>query len=109
MLKCTPCRWNAIKTEKAKFQPSYPFLIPRPYDCLYDFPDVLKGKGKASHVNCQVLRSCSSWSAGIDDVESSIHSALTWAISEAEHYVYIENQGGGDPRTMGRKLSFAMN
>ena len=42
----------------------------------------------------QVLRSSSRWSAGIDETESSIHSAVTAAISEAQHYIYIENQVG---------------
>ena len=40
----------------------------------------------------QVLRSCSSWSAGQDLTEYSIQRALVATIEEAKHYVYIENQ-----------------
>ena len=38
------------------------------------------------------MRSASDWSAGIDDIEQSIQSAMVTAIAEAKHYVYIENQ-----------------
>ena len=40
----------------------------------------------------QVVRSCSSWSAGQDLTEYSIQKALVATIEEAKHYVYIENQ-----------------
>ena len=40
----------------------------------------------------QVVRSCSSWSAGQDLTEFSIQRALVSTIEEAKHYVYIENQ-----------------
>ena len=40
----------------------------------------------------QVLRSCSTWSAGQDLTEHSIQKALVDAITTARHYVYIENQ-----------------
>ena len=40
----------------------------------------------------QVLRSCSSWSAGQDLTEFSIQRALVATIEEAKNYVYIENQ-----------------
>jgi phospholipase D1/2 len=47
-------RWNAIKSEKAKYNPNYPFLFPRPYSSegLYDVPEILKSP--SSNVNCQV-------------------------------------------------------
>ena len=45
-------RWNAIKSEKAKFQERYPFLIPQSYERLYDIPAVLKTP--SSSVNSQV-------------------------------------------------------
>ena len=46
-------RWNAIKSEKAKYNPSYPFLFPRPYEGLYEpVREVLRSQ--ADNVNCQV-------------------------------------------------------
>ncbi len=39
-----------------------------------------------------MLRSASKWSAGIDEIEASIHACMVQVISEAQHYVYIENQ-----------------
>lgn len=38
----------------------------------------------------QVLRSVSTWSAGIKQVEKSIHSAYEDVIKNAKHYIYIE-------------------
>ncbi len=86
-------RWNAVKAEKAKFNSDYPYLVPRPYSDAFDvrsktFDEVLDSKT----VTCQVLRSVSNWSAGLDDIESSIHAAMVKAIEEAENFVYIENQ-----------------
>ena len=51
-------RWNAIKSEKAKYNPSYPFLFPRPYEGLYEpVREVLRSQ--ADNVNCQVrYKSC---------------------------------------------------
>ena len=46
-------RWNAIKTEKAKFNKQYPFLFPKSYENLYDVPIILR-KHRAENVNCQV-------------------------------------------------------
>ena len=46
-------RWNAIKSEKAKYNPSYPFLFPRPYEGLFEpVREVLRSQ--ADNVNCQV-------------------------------------------------------
>ncbi len=49
-------RWNAIKTEKAKYKRPYPFLVPRSYETLYSVPNVLKEAPFNAHcqVNCQV-------------------------------------------------------
>jgi phospholipase D1/2 len=41
---------------------------------------------------CQVLRSASTWSFGLDTIERSIHEAYIDLISKAEHFIYIENQ-----------------
>ena len=46
-------RWNASKSEKAKYNPSFPFLFPRPYEGLYEpVREVLRSQ--ADNVNCQV-------------------------------------------------------
>ncbi|XP_076290106.1 phospholipase D [Lasioglossum baleicum] len=87
-------RWNAIKMEKAKWNISYPFLLPKSYnDCKSYAPFV--DPSDVHNVQCQVLRSVSSWSAGFLDTETleqSIQEAYIDAISKAERYIYIENQ-----------------
>ena len=40
----------------------------------------------------KVVRSSSTWSAGQDKTEHSIHLAMVHTIENAKHYVYIENQ-----------------
>ena len=42
--------------------------------------------------NVQVLRSSSEWSAGLKNTENSILKAYYELISNAKHYIYIENQ-----------------
>ncbi|XP_014232157.1 phospholipase D2 [Trichogramma pretiosum] len=88
-------RWNAIKLEKAKQTSFYPFLLPKSYkNCQNVQPPVNFGN-TYSNLDCQVLRSVSSWSAGFleaDTVEQSIHEAYIHAIANAERYIYIENQ-----------------
>ena len=126
-------RWNAIKSEKAKFQERYPFLIPQSYERLYDIPAVLKTPSSSvnsqvrngfsffpfplnretgrAHV-FQVLRSVSSWSAGIDDIEASIHEAYIQAINDSEHFIYIENQffitSAGDQKEVKNSIGNAL-
>ena len=96
---------------------------------MYDVPPVLDGRQQTSAVNCQVgnscnnsnindsapmqvLRSASNWSAGIDDIEASIHAAMVRAIEEAEHFVYIENQffitSSGDDRDVKNSIGKAL-
>jgi phospholipase D1/2 len=41
---------------------------------------------------CQLLRSGSVWSIGLEETDSSIHTAYLNLISEAQHFIYIENQ-----------------
>jgi len=84
-------RWNAIKTEKAKFHSSYPYLIPKSYQSGLPPPIVLK-TAPGANVQSQVLRSACLWSAGIDEKESSIEAAMISAIEESERFIYIENQ-----------------
>ncbi|XP_074110458.1 phospholipase D isoform X1 [Cotesia typhae] len=87
-------RWNAIKVEKAKLNPAYPFLLPKSYkDCSSNAAFILSNS--IHNVKCQVLRSVSSWSAGFlesDTTEQSIHEAYIEAITNSEKFIYIENQ-----------------
>ncbi|XP_011059862.1 PREDICTED: phospholipase D1 isoform X5 [Acromyrmex echinatior] len=87
-------RWNAVKLEKANLNSCYPYLLPKSYKDCKSYAPFIKEANKYN-VKCQVLRSVSSWSAGFLDpetVEQSIQEAYIQAISEAERYIYIENQ-----------------
>ena len=46
-------RWNAVKLEKAKVTPSYPFLLPKTYENLGALPPVTDVP--THQVNCQVM------------------------------------------------------
>ena len=52
-------RWNAIKTEKAKFNKRYPFLLPKSYKRMGFEPEippqVIKNNLPSANVNCQVI------------------------------------------------------
>lgn len=89
-------RWNAIKLEKARQNPNYPYLLPKAYSDIKPLQDLDKVlECDINPVSCQVLRSLSSWSGGFldpDTVEQSIHEAYADTITRAQHYVYIENQ-----------------
>ncbi|KAK9512055.1 hypothetical protein O3M35_000566 [Rhynocoris fuscipes] len=87
-------RWNAVKLEKAKLNPQYPYLLPKTYNekeySEFSLPGIRQIK-----VSCQVVRSLCHWSGGFIDAdtwEGSIHEAMVDAIAKARHYVYIENQ-----------------
>ncbi|GAB6030258.1 Phospholipase [Chamberlinius hualienensis] len=83
-------RWNVTKLDTKKEDTDYPLLLPRCYnDRLTNLDPALTLMSK---VDCQMLRSASKWSAGIEDTESSIQNGYLKAISEAEHFIYIENQ-----------------
>ncbi|XP_011168576.2 phospholipase D2 isoform X2 [Solenopsis invicta] len=87
-------RWNAVKLEKANQNLGYPYLLPKSYKNCRSYAPFIKEANK-HNIKCQVLRSVSSWSAGFLDsetVERSIQEAYIQAISEAERYIYIENQ-----------------
>ncbi|XP_063229629.1 phospholipase D1 isoform X2 [Bacillus rossius redtenbacheri] len=92
-------RWNAVKLQKAKLNSGYPYLLPKSYKDVLDcgsvnLPPIIE-QLFVNNVNCQVLRSVSSWSAGFLDPEiweESIHEAYINTINNAKHYVYIENQ-----------------
>ena len=51
-------RWNAIKTEKAKFHKRYPFLLPKSYKRMGFEPEIppqiIKNNLPSANVNCQV-------------------------------------------------------
>uniref|UniRef100_T1J7Z2 Phospholipase n=1 Tax=Strigamia maritima TaxID=126957 RepID=T1J7Z2_STRMM len=83
-------RWNFTKSEKAKEHPSYPWLLPKSYSDLHDVPNLTHFQ--TNSLNCQVLRSVSTWSAGVKRTEQSIHDAYVDAIENAKHFIYIENQ-----------------
>lgn len=86
-------RWNAMKLEKCKLNPAYPYLLPKAYKDFaptWDVPDT-----RLFNVSAQIVRSVSHWSAGFMDVdlwEASIHEAYVDAIAKAQHFIYIENQ-----------------
>ena len=82
-------RWNFIKSKKVKNNHSYPLLMPKSYES-YTIPRVILNN--FSLCNVQVLRSVSTWSAGISRTEKSIHEAMKHLIRTAKHYIYIENQ-----------------
>jgi len=83
-------RWNYImdKTHRK------PFL--RPFTSQEDKEIEFKRRREASatyqNLNCQVLRSICTWSAGTAVPERSIYKAYLAAINGAQHYIYIENQ-----------------
>ncbi|XP_077999833.1 phospholipase D1-like [Glandiceps talaboti] len=82
-------RWNVTKLEKAKENAFIPSLIPK------STKDVEFDKSTVFGVvpcDCQILRSVSTWSAGIKHTENSIYWGYLSAIREARHYIYIENQ-----------------
>jgi phosphatidylserine/phosphatidylglycerophosphate/cardiolipin synthase-like enzyme len=89
-------RWNYTKLKKVRNNTNYTLLVPKAYppnsntNNGYTIPPQLAAK--CSQCRVQVLRSVSSWSAGISKTESSIHEAMKHLISTARHYIYIENQ-----------------
>ncbi|CAG9854578.1 unnamed protein product [Phyllotreta striolata] len=86
-------RWNAVKLEKAKKNPSYPFLMPKSYNGYKTLP--IAFPNGTQKVTVQFLRSVSCWSIGFfeaDAVEQSIHEAYIDTITKSQHYIYIENQ-----------------
>ncbi|KAJ8010791.1 hypothetical protein DPEC_G00078810 [Dallia pectoralis] len=83
-------RWNFCKIMKPKYRSlSYPYLLPKSQttagEIPYQVPDCIPA-------TVQILRSASDWSAGIKYPEESIHNAYVHAITNSQHYIYIENQ-----------------
>jgi phospholipase D1/2 len=80
-------RWNYVRRGRKPTRPT-PFLLPPP-----DYKmDELEALGLTGTCEVQILRSASAWSLGIEDTESSIHSAYVKMIEDSEHFVYMENQ-----------------
>ena len=57
-------------------------------------PASKQGDLKSETLNCQLVRSASSWSIGMapDNTEFSIQIAYLKLIADAKHFIYIENQ-----------------
>ncbi|KAL3883140.1 hypothetical protein ACJMK2_029433, partial [Sinanodonta woodiana] len=102
-------RWNFTKTEKFKTNMNYPLLLPKSYSKCVVPPQI-----KSINYECQtqILRSSCGWSAGINKVERSIHSAYIDCIDNAKHFIYIENQffisQVGDQRVVKNKIADAL-
>ncbi|KAK3578554.1 hypothetical protein CHS0354_025266 [Potamilus streckersoni] len=102
-------RWNFTKTEKFKTNMNYPLLLPKSYSkCVV--PPLIR----SINYECQtqILRSSCGWSAGINRVERSIHTAYIDCIDNAKHFIYIENQffitQVGDQRGVKNKIAEAL-
>ncbi|KAI9490490.1 hypothetical protein BDB00DRAFT_837407 [Zychaea mexicana] len=79
-------RWNYLKTSKSGHRNIVPFLMPKgEYVALRDESN-FEGTCRV-----QLLRSCSSWSSGIER-EHSIYNAYLESIIQAKYFIYIENQ-----------------
>ncbi|RIB19168.1 hypothetical protein C2G38_2182582 [Gigaspora rosea] len=100
-------RWNFIKKTKNENKPIYPVLIAKS-DAQYN-REYLKehnslvrqynscGKTVNLHPDegtctVQVLRSSAAWSLGLKETEHSIQNAYIDVITNAKHFIYIENQ-----------------
>ncbi|GBB96811.1 hypothetical protein RclHR1_02840008 [Rhizophagus clarus] len=97
-------RWNFIKKNKAENRPEYPVLISKS-DQQYDreHPPQVKSYlySNGMTISChpdegtcdvQIIRSSSTWSCGLREVERSIQNAYIKIIEESQHFIYIENQ-----------------
>lgn len=82
-------RWNYIKQKKVSKNNNYPILLPKNYQ-NFTIPSSIESK--CSFCRVQVLRSLSSWSAGLSKTETSIHEAMKYLIQTSKHYIYVENQ-----------------
>lgn len=82
-------RWNYIKMKKVRKDKSYVLLLPKAYG-NYTIPRHIVNNSPTCNV--QALRSVSSWSAGTNKTENSIHAAMCHLIRTAKSYIYIENQ-----------------
>ena len=64
-------------------------------DIIYkEYISRIKSENSFQYLNCsvQVLRSASQWNLGLNNTENSILRAYYDLITNAEHYIYIENE-----------------
>eukprot|EP01100_Stratorugosa_tubuloviscum_P005997 TRINITY_DN261_c1_g1_i2.p1 TRINITY_DN261_c1_g1~~TRINITY_DN261_c1_g1_i2.p1 ORF type:complete len:410 (+),score=180.18 TRINITY_DN261_c1_g1_i2:1009-2238(+) len=86
-------RWNhAIRTSQT-FGKIKPYLVGLPEDpsAISKLLPTVNEIGFRD-CECQVLRSVASWSSGITEPETSIYKAMRAVITNAKHFIYIENQ-----------------
>ncbi|KAG7172899.1 Phospholipase D2-like [Homarus americanus] len=74
-------RWNAIKTEKAKPNPNYPYLLPRSYDKKNFVPSNLHPKHK---VKCQFFITCSNDNAHMEVMNCIGHEIVNRIVQAHE-------------------------
>ena len=81
-------RWNHHLQKKEK--KNEPRTLEYPYLGLSSGP-FLDSSFPKGNMRCQILRSMSKWSGGVE-TERSIQNAYIHLIEHAEHYIYVENQ-----------------
>ncbi|KAG0046670.1 hypothetical protein BGZ83_008123, partial [Gryganskiella cystojenkinii] len=79
-------RWNFVKREKGMKKTNMKFLTPKG-----EFVSTRNESGWTGTQKVQILRSSTLWSQGVD-MERSIQDAYLTSITNAEHFIYIENQ-----------------
>ncbi|KAG0262982.1 hypothetical protein BG011_009480 [Mortierella polycephala] len=79
-------RWNFVKKEKGMKKIHMKFLTPKG-----EFVSTRNELGWTGSQKVQLLRSSTVWSQGVE-VERSIQDAYLHSITNAEHFIYIENQ-----------------
>ncbi|KAI8339947.1 hypothetical protein BC941DRAFT_511341 [Chlamydoabsidia padenii] len=79
-------RWNYLKATKSMHRQNLPFLLPKGEYVAARDESKFKGTCRV-----QALRSSAQWSSGVER-EHSIYNAYMECISQAKHFVYIENQ-----------------
>ncbi|CAO3592700.1 unnamed protein product [Absidia cylindrospora] len=79
-------RWNYLKATKSMHRHNLPFLLPKGEYVAARDESKFKGTCRV-----QALRSSAQWSSGVER-EHSIYNAYMECISQAKHFIYIENQ-----------------
>ncbi|KAI9280713.1 hypothetical protein BY458DRAFT_430498 [Sporodiniella umbellata] len=79
-------RWNFLKASKSMHRSRVPFLMPKGEFVAARDESKFLGTCKV-----QLLRSSARWSSDIER-EHSVYNAYMECISQAQHYIYIENQ-----------------